>query len=277
LIVAGRYTGRGSGKLRIEGTVNGQRREFDYEVKFPSDHSDYEFIPRLWATRRVGYLLDEIRLHGDNKELRDEVTDLARKYGIVTPYTSYLIVEDERQRAVTNAFRTLRLEEREDARRDLSLYYESFSRDKSGDLGVAASQSAEFLKRAEAPAAAAAGADIAARRPATLAQSSPAAPRSMASEPQLGLRVQNAPARTAKEISSETRFAGGRAFYRNGDLWVDAYLQRTDQSQPVRLNFASTEYFALLRKHPEVRDWLALGPNVQFVLDGRVYEVRMEN
>ena len=49
----------------------------------------------LWATRRVGYLLDEIRLHGENAELRDEVTVLARKYGIVTPYTAYLIVEDE--------------------------------------------------------------------------------------------------------------------------------------------------------------------------------------
>jgi len=39
-------------------------------------------------------------LHGENAELRDEVTELARKYGIVTPYTAYLIVEDERRREV---------------------------------------------------------------------------------------------------------------------------------------------------------------------------------
>ena len=64
-------------------------------MNFPRQADDHEFIPRLWATRRVGYLLDEIRLHGENAELRDEVTDLARKYGIVTPYTAYLIVEDE--------------------------------------------------------------------------------------------------------------------------------------------------------------------------------------
>ena len=53
--------------------------------------------------RGVGYLLDEIRA-GENAELRDEVTDLARKYGIVTPYTAYLIVEDEAaQRAAGDA------------------------------------------------------------------------------------------------------------------------------------------------------------------------------
>ena len=49
-------------------------------LRFPRNADDHEFIPRLWATRRVGYLLDEIRLHGENSELRDEVTDLARKY-----------------------------------------------------------------------------------------------------------------------------------------------------------------------------------------------------
>ena len=58
------------------------------------------FIPRLWATRRVGYLLDEIRLHGEKDELKEEVVKLARRWGIVTPYTSYLIIEDEENRGV---------------------------------------------------------------------------------------------------------------------------------------------------------------------------------
>ena len=48
----------------------------------------------------MGYLLDEIRLHGDSKELREEVVVLARKHGIVTPHTSYLIVEDEERRGL---------------------------------------------------------------------------------------------------------------------------------------------------------------------------------
>jgi len=49
---------------------------------------------------RVAYLLDEIRLHGENAELKNEATDLARQFGLVTPYTAYLIMEDEHGRHV---------------------------------------------------------------------------------------------------------------------------------------------------------------------------------
>jgi Ca-activated chloride channel family protein len=39
-------------------------------------------------------LLDQIRANGEKKELVDETVALAKKYGIATPYTSYLIVPD---------------------------------------------------------------------------------------------------------------------------------------------------------------------------------------
>ena len=91
----------------LEGTVNGTAEEVHLRSEVPGESAENEFIPRLWATRRVGYLLDEIRLHGENAELRDEVTELARKYGIVTPYTAYLIVEDETQRNVPTPMRSL--------------------------------------------------------------------------------------------------------------------------------------------------------------------------
>ncbi|MBM4372232.1 MAG: hypothetical protein FJ098_11290, partial [Deltaproteobacteria bacterium] len=52
-----------------------------------------DFIPRLWATRQVGVLLEQIRLEGEKQALVDEVTQLGTTYGIVTPYTSYLITE----------------------------------------------------------------------------------------------------------------------------------------------------------------------------------------
>jgi len=106
LVLVGRYAGRGDCAIELSGMVNGKVQKFTYEVEFPERAAEHDFIPRLWATRRVGYLLDEIRLHGENKELRDEVTELARAYGIVTPYTAYLIVEDERQRNVPRTAQT---------------------------------------------------------------------------------------------------------------------------------------------------------------------------
>ena len=97
LTVFGRYAGTGS-NVTLTGTVDGKRISIEYVVGFPKNEDDNELIAPLWAAQRIGYLLDEIRLHGQEKELVDEVTELARKFGIVTPYTSYLIMEDEKVR-----------------------------------------------------------------------------------------------------------------------------------------------------------------------------------
>ncbi len=51
-------------------------------------------MEQLWARRKVGFLLDQIRANGEKKELVEEVVSLAKKYGITTPYTSYLVVPD---------------------------------------------------------------------------------------------------------------------------------------------------------------------------------------
>lgn len=91
----GRYQGKGEHAIRLTGTVNGEQREFVYEAKLPKNDTSNHFIPRLWGTRRVGFLLDEIRLRGENSELRDEVVALSSEFGIVTPYTSYLVLESD--------------------------------------------------------------------------------------------------------------------------------------------------------------------------------------
>jgi Ca-activated chloride channel family protein len=91
----GRYVGNGDHAVRLSGEVNGEKREFVYECSLPKKSIGSDFIPRLWATRRVGFLLDEIRLRGENGELRDEVVALSSEFGIVTPYTSYLVLESK--------------------------------------------------------------------------------------------------------------------------------------------------------------------------------------
>src|SRR5207244_4434786 len=66
ITIFGRYEGDGHVAIRLTGEVNGEKREFVYEANFPKTNADNDFIPRLWATRRVGWLLDQIRLHGEN-------------------------------------------------------------------------------------------------------------------------------------------------------------------------------------------------------------------
>jgi Ca-activated chloride channel family protein len=99
-VVLARYKGKGHALVTLKGKVackdgGCETKSFDYEIDFPARTSnDKAFVEGLWARRKVGFLLDQIRNNGEQKELVDEVVKLAKKHGITTPYTSYLMVPD---------------------------------------------------------------------------------------------------------------------------------------------------------------------------------------
>ena len=81
--------------MKLTGQVGKETKEFAYDVAFPEcTTDDKEFVENLWARRKVGFLLDQILRGGEQKELMDEMLMLAKKYGIATPYTSFLVVPD---------------------------------------------------------------------------------------------------------------------------------------------------------------------------------------
>lgn len=87
--LVGRYRTPGKGEVTLTGKRQGTDWSSTFEIELPKESSRYGFLPRMWAARKIGYLLDEIRLKGENPELVDAVKKLAEKFGIVTPYTSY--------------------------------------------------------------------------------------------------------------------------------------------------------------------------------------------
>ncbi len=98
VVVVGRYRDGGAADVVLRGEVNGQAREFHYTGQSFSTDSRGEIgsldaLPRLWATRKIGYLLNQIRLQGPDKETIQQIVQLSVRYGIVTPYTSYLVTE----------------------------------------------------------------------------------------------------------------------------------------------------------------------------------------
>jgi Ca-activated chloride channel family protein len=95
LVLVGRYRGRGPLRAVLTGRSGRQEKRFVLENVKTETGARYDFLPRLWATRRIGYLLEEIRLRGSNSELVEEIRRLGLKYGIVTPYTSFLVTERE--------------------------------------------------------------------------------------------------------------------------------------------------------------------------------------
>jgi len=101
ILVVGRYHGGGVATVTLKGEVDGQQKIFRFpEQDFPVGWSDLPFnsaalasIPRLWATRKIGYLLNQTRLNGPDQETIDQIVRLSIRYGVVTPYTSYLVTE----------------------------------------------------------------------------------------------------------------------------------------------------------------------------------------
>ena len=94
LVVLARYQGSGHAAVVLDGQVGKFDKRYVFETNFLPQADGKPFVEELWARRKVGYLLDQIRVNGERKELVDEVVQLATNYGITTPYTSYLIMPD---------------------------------------------------------------------------------------------------------------------------------------------------------------------------------------
>jgi Ca-activated chloride channel family protein len=98
VVVAGRYRNPGVFNITLSGIVDGKQQNFRFsEQNFSEQSEDTALsaaIPRLWATRKIGYLLNQTRLQGPDQETIDQIVRLSIRYGIVTPYTSYLVTED---------------------------------------------------------------------------------------------------------------------------------------------------------------------------------------
>ncbi len=294
LIAFGRYTGDGDAAIILEGNVNGKPTKVVFERSFPGasqpNADQHDFVPRLWATRRVGYLLDEIRLRGESTELKNEVTRLARQYGIVTPYTAYLIVEDERRRNIPAVSQTLRdLGSDGAARRELAKSYDDLARKTGAEsvgnarsgLALKSAQNAQELFRADAESRQ----GQAAAKPAPT--TAPRAPVADAADAQRArgnryyagakrdLDGRTVAGKDANEATNDVRYVKGRSFYRNGKQWVDSNVQSLadKKAKLVRVQFNTEAYFELLKKHKNAHEWLSQSRNVQLALGDTIYEV----
>ena len=261
LVVFGRYSGSGASAVRISGLFNGKKREFTADLDFPAERGGNEFIPRLWAARRVGWLLDQIRLHGESTELKEEVIALAREFGIVTPYTATLILEDEEKRSVPASLRSFQeLEDDLGARDKAEARLDSIRREaasessRAGAPAVQNSIAMNDLKSSQylGQAAQASG----------LEKAAPASPAA-------GYKASQ-----KNNYASQVRMVSGRAFYQNGTVWTDSTAQQKRSLRQKRITFAGREYFELLGRNPSLSSWLALGAEMDVVVGDTLYIIR---
>lgn len=243
LVVLGTFQGsRAGGTVKLSGLLQGERREFFLPVPLQEETRN-PFIAKLWATRRIGYLLDEIRLHGESGELRDEIASLARRYGIVTPYTSYLILEDEERRQVAVPLRTQAVEP--GGAPALLREFEVLRHHSEGADAVGVAKASRALKEAQN---------------------------------YLGITSANAAADKgrgeARIALSSSRSIAGKTFFQNGSVWTDQEAQSLPATARRRqIEFASPAYFELLNATPALGQWLSVGASVQLAIDGELIEI----
>lgn len=245
VVVFGRYAGSGQRQVTLKGNDGERDRTFDFEATFHSRNLENDFLPQLWAIRKVGFLLDELRLHGETKELKDEIVRIGKRYGIITPYTSYLIAEEAEMaradgRAVQGALRAMEDNFRE---RDAALQ----------QVAAAAPASME---------ASVGGAAVAQSKSNTALQSN----AGVFGGPVDEIRANQMTASGERVVNQ----IGAQTFYKDEKRWIDSRYDGDQET--VKVKAFSTEYFDLVNRHPELRRQFAQGANVIVVIDGQAYE-----
>ncbi len=245
LVVFGRYSGSGQATVRLTGLRSDTKMMFGFEGDFPASQTTNEFLPRLWARGKIGYLMDQIRLHGSKKELKDEVIRLSKKYGIMTELTSWLVLEDAEARPASAPVALRESLGQPTARRRGArgrVAYDAVS----GKASVRASRQLHDLKL---------GVRYGGVRDESESLVAP-------------LKLRDARGRKV------VRNVGAKTFYRDGERWLDSVYTAMGKDKPptVKIKLYADEYFELTRKYPEAAKYLALGPQVVVVLDGKAYE-----
>ncbi len=265
-VIVGRYRVPGDAKATLRGKLAGEEKTFRFPAELAADSDDdaNAFVAKLWATRRVGEIIDEIDLKGRNDELVNELVELATKHGILTPYTSFLADENNQVRELSLL-------------RDAAADSLSSLDAADGEHAFNSRYNKSSLQFAEKPAA----------LPATASGPTPAEAgaaggyggrfggesfqRTLETR---GRGVVYYDALQDRQVVAKSMINVGRkTFNRRGDRWVDSSLSEEQEKAAKQIERFSDEYFDLVAKHGKhVAPYLAIDEPVTIELDGQVYQ-----
>ncbi|MCK5538651.1 MAG: hypothetical protein KAI79_17640, partial [Bacteroidales bacterium] len=249
LVLVSKIDKEGSLTFNLKGEINQKEVSMSkkLDIKFATEN---DFIPFIWATRQVGTLLDQIRLSGETKELKDEIVHLAKKYGIITPYTSYLILEDEKiagphppphphpiqyQKLLTDDF------DMEEA----AVEYKEMSK-KSGAYSTRSSSEIQQLSNS---------ANI---KDISMGQK----------------RMSKNKVKQNTYATQTYKNTQGRAFYKTENTWIDVQLSEVNpKTKERKIKFASKEYFDELSNNPDIGYYYSLGRTCKFYYKASIYHI----
>jgi Ca-activated chloride channel family protein len=307
LVWVGRYTRSGPTTIRISGKVGREHQTLEYpgELATTDLGSSHAFVERLWAVRRLGALIDQIDLQGQNRELVDELVALSTKYGILTPYTSFLADENAPlHTAAANAARTNRsLRELEAVsgpsgvvQRGLKQEFLKADRAQSFSLGGATSESlSHFGTRGSSgmmgmggmmgqAGGRAAGPALKAGRPARdtrVPGQSPPLAQAPTTNPNVLTDLDSATLATTPTGVEKPRVrqVGKKTFYFKEHHWIDSTVTPDDEARATVIKQFSDAYFNLARdsRDDELNQYLTFEEPVTVKVDDHVYRIEPDD
>ncbi|HRH43228.1 MAG TPA: VIT and VWA domain-containing protein [Pyrinomonadaceae bacterium] len=262
LTMIGRYKNEADLKnitLKLTGKNGKESRTFNYDnLSFPMRAEDNNFLPRLWATRRVGWLMEQIRSNGETKEVRDEIVDLGTRYGIVTPYTSYLATDG----SVGNNI---------NSRQVTDLPMQARSTGSGGGFGIGRGQGSG---RGNAPQPK--------PTPSTSNRTQISADAISSGEQAVKDSKERKVKQEAEKVTTDddevlksgtVQKVGVKTFYLENGVWIDGEFKEDAKMTEIKLKFASNEFFDLITKEKDLAQFFSLGEQVVVIWKGKVYRI----
>lgn len=267
LVLVGRYSKSGAATITVRGKDGETEKTFTFEGELVAESRDgtHSYIERLWAIRRIGEIIDELDLKGENKELVDELVRLSTQHGVLTPYTSFLADETTDVTAFSsNAMQT---------RRNTEMLRETIGSNAFGQRGF--KREMQFADNLGAPASARDSMELAkdatpARPGAPPTSNAPmrssgfgggfnqAAPglhsNALGGKPRqapMGSGFQGQQPDAGMPAQNAVRNINNRAFYQRSEAWIDSTLNEEQQKPEniVTVKQFGEEYFKLIDRY----------------------------
>ncbi len=270
LVVVGRYRKPGELEIKLTGNFLGKKQQYDYTGEFAKKTSSGRnaFVERLWGTRRIGQIIDDIDLYGENQELVDELIALSKKHGILTPYTAYLAEEQtdinditRGRRVAQSNLQALSEEAGENAFRQRAFKSQLKSAGRAGQLDYSLPPSVDGM------ATSGGGLGGGAANKLNLNFSAPGLPAGNAAK-------QKDEQRQVARDRQAVRQIGGKTFFLKGDRYVDSQASDEQIAKAQKVEQFGDSYFELIEKlGNRSKAFLAESTELLVVIDDKAYVI----
>ncbi|MCK5145344.1 VWA domain-containing protein [bacterium] len=233
LTILGRFSHSGRTRINIEGLSAGRAVRISHRLKINEVEDGNDFLPHVWATRKIGTLMDEIRLYGKNDEVEKEIVRLSKRYGVMSPLTSFLVTEDVQM-----------------VDRDLRRINNSGAALRGSALPKGSVMAFDGVKVFEA----------------AMAQQ----PVSGVQAVKMSKNVREMKEAETVEMPDDVKRIGSRTFYLNDDMWVDS--EYTDE-KTIDIKYGSLAYREFALMSIDNARVLALGEKMIFKHAGRFVKI----